>query len=469
MATRLYPNTLSTYGTAPSAAGGAWTTTTGFATGGLSGAHISHVGGNPSAASGTVNPTSRMLRMYMTPPLQAQTIASGTIKGQFRCSETASGNNAQLAFALSILKSDGTVRSLWIDVQASDDNTATPPEMVVTTLTNRKLRDVSENVSISLSSVDVEDGDRIALELGFKAYSTSNQTITIQVWNGTTFTPELAEDDTTTTDVPCWVEFSQDIRFKHPFYVRSSAIPADSASATNATSTITLTPPTNMRQGDLVVAFMQSRNSATMTVGVTGGQTWNSLTALNDGSNINTQCFWCVFNGTWSASPRFDSTSSTCTSAHMSAFRGRTINENWILYATNTRVDGSAGSHAVLNSSNLIVGIPFRTAVSIYTEHTDDDNTHTYPSGADLAASDWTQWRNTSGSDQSLAVAVGYHSTGSVIIDHGISWTLATLGPDPAVLYQLAFAAVDEIIINMPPLQPPIKERSITSGVNVSG
>lgn len=483
MVTRLYPNTMDYSGVAPSAPGATWDSTASFVIRGLGGRHLSQLVASNLQGSG-VNPNSHCYMIMRTPPLQAQTL-SGTIKGQWRCSESSTTLNAVLAFAITIMKSDGTYRSIALDVTSSDNTAATPPEFAqsASTRTNRRMQDVNENASITIPSTDIFDGDQIVLEVGARYYSTDNSsTAFITSGSDETAPPtDLPEDDTTSTATAvAWVEFSQDLKFKEPFYVRSSGVPVDSAVATNATATITITPPTNMRQGDLVVVKCQSRNANTWTNGVTGGQTWNTLAAVNSG-NINLNVFWCVFNGTWGASPRFDSTSSTCTSATMHVFRGRTIDERWELDANRSEINGASnvfqypnsGNGAGGGSGNPAFGQQGRFYAELLTIATDDDNTFTFTpgstgSGRARFASDWAQWRNTSGSDQSMGIACSIQPNG-VSTPSPTGWTEATLGNDPSILLWYSWFVIDDPLLNMPPMNPPSNQRSAFSGVNVSG
>lgn len=454
MATRLYTSADSQISVpAGTNALAAWTVVASGAFGRLAGRPGDDFSGSSTITSGASNPTSKCCKRFATPPLQGQTIPSGTIKGQFRCNETSTGGNAQLAFALCIVKSDGSLRSVWLDVTNSDDNSATPPEMAVTTATNRKLRDTSENVSIAIPSVDVEGGDVISLEVGFKAFSTVNENITINFDAGSPGLGDLPEDDTTTTALDPWVEFSQDIKFQQPFYVKSAAIPNAMDAGTNATATLTITPPTTLRQGDLVIVSCQSRNSTTWSIGVTGGQTWTSETAYDRAA---TDCFcrvfWCVFNGTWSANPRFDSTSSTCTTAFMNVFRGRTTNEIWIEDVAQADVDNAAAATITLtgfsfsgNAANCVALATFATA---------DDNTWSGHDDGRWSTCHYRYVTNSAGSDQSMAAAC-FTSTTPGEATGNCTASEATLGNDACVTWRMGWRCLDFNILNMPPALPP--------------
>ena len=116
-----------------------------------------------------------------------------------------------------------------------------------------------------------------------------------------------------------------------PTYFGSASVPADGASAVNATTQVTITPPASMLAGDLVVVSCVSGASNTWSNGVTGGQTWTAETAYQGTAGPWCRLFWCTFNGTWGANPRFDSTVGTNTSAIMHVFRPSATTKVWAI------------------------------------------------------------------------------------------------------------------------------------------
>src|SRR5690348_7507845 len=64
-------------------------------------------------ATGTVSPIAKAMGRTIIGPLAAQTI-SGTVKGQMRASESATGANANHALAIKIVKPDGTDRGVLL-------------------------------------------------------------------------------------------------------------------------------------------------------------------------------------------------------------------------------------------------------------------------------------------------------------------------------------------------------------------
>jgi hypothetical protein len=342
------------------------------------------------------------MRRYISPPLAAQTIA-GTIKGQMFGSEASATDNYRMAISVRLLQPDGTERSVLLAPTASDLN-ATPPELA-TTSTNRSFLDASESASISLTSQAVTEGDRLVVEVGFSQLSTSVANAAF-FFIGANNLSDAAENQTDTTAAATWVEFSQDIQLQKlaPYPVGTTMTPQDTGAAAgvNATATITHTPPAGLQAGDLVVVVCQSRSAATWSVGVDGGQTWTAETAFN-----NVRIFWCTFNGTWSADPRFDSTSSVCTSSWMNCWRGTGVREWAIDTAQDVDAYGAPGS-------------PFtetRTGITTTHDHcvvlggffTLDDNFHQPVNPADDGGWSLTGnvacLRNTSGSDMSMFLA----------------------------------------------------------------
>lgn len=408
--------------------------------------------GDPEVAlgvtfSGTANPGFFPGRRYLSPALAAQTI-SGTIKGQAKCVQTNSTDNYTLAVSVRLIKPDGTERSVLLAPTASD-STSVPPEWPTTSDTNRRLLDASENASISLTSQDATEGDRLEVTLGLRRGSTSSAVLNIMdyILAGAT---DLPENDTTTAVNAPWIEFSDNITFAdgyEPWLIGGSAVPDDNGS--NATSTITLTPPTShFRQGDLVLVLCQSRSAATWSVGVTGGQSWTEE-VFADGL---TSLFWCTFNGTWSANPRFDSTSSTCTTAAMSAYRAPSTDTIWGIDVALVESTFAAPSSpftvtragVTTNRDNALAFAGFLTL---------DDNNYNNPAANEA----WRvctspSIRNTAGSDQSMSINWQPMPTPGATGD--LSRTQNTVTGDGGTSFIIAFSpltafeTVDVITIN---------------------
>jgi len=212
-----------------------------------------------------------------------------------------------------------------------------------------------------------------------------------------------------------------------------SAVPVDGAAATNATTTITITPPTSMVAGDLVVVYGQQRGSTAWTVGLDGGQSWTNVGNSTATTNVSMNTFWCTFNGTWSVNPRFDNSGGTCTSAVMLVFRPA---DNTKVWATEQIATTAAAAAATIT----VTGVTPANGenVTIASWHTADDNTW-----GTLSGTNWTkgtlsaQYRNTSGQDQSMTLAYQLQATAAPT--NNVSQTQLTLGNDATTWRRITF------------------------------
>lgn len=192
-----------------------WNKSAGAATYYLSTARDNSGMATTAIAQLTLGPNLIALRQFISAPLDKDQTISGTIKGQVRAIENNSALNATIAVGIRVVSRDGSVvRGTLLGVTASDDTSATPPEMAVA-LTNRRFQDASENFSITLSSLDCKEGDRIVVEVGYRENNTTtNTTQTGGMSFGDDSATDLPENSTTTTANNPWIEFSQDITFK---------------------------------------------------------------------------------------------------------------------------------------------------------------------------------------------------------------------------------------------------------------
>jgi hypothetical protein len=184
-----------------------------------------------------------------------------------------------------------------------------------------------------------------------------------------------------------------------------SHVPVDNDATGQAGPSLTITQPGSMLANDYVVVLITQRTNSTLrtlSVSNAGGQTWVSETQLNTGVLIVARIFHCRFNGTWSASPSFQTDSGTTPlTGTMLVFRG---------VDTTTALDVAIGQLAyAAPTTPFDVTIPdYNTAtanamaVAFWTSG--DDNTWTVQTGG------WTQQtpaqtRNLSGSDASHVAA----------------------------------------------------------------
>ncbi len=164
---------------------------------------LSTVAVTPDAADHLVAGDS-LHRQYVSDPMGAQTI-SGTVKMNLQCLEANAGNNLFLAYKIFICSQDGT--TIKEDVATLTRDTVNE---VATSLTNRRIE------AVSISTVTIEEGDRIVVEIGLggtptAAGGTQGHNGSIR-WGGSAAGGDLGENDTDTgTTLRPWIEFSATI------------------------------------------------------------------------------------------------------------------------------------------------------------------------------------------------------------------------------------------------------------------
>ncbi len=157
-----------------------------------------------SGQSGAASPRKMLLSTFISQPLIAQTISSGsTISAQFRAnsSSTASGNTTQLTLYFRYCDENGT--NITEIGNASSTN-------LTTSSTNR-------TISFTLpGNVTITDNQRLIIEVGFtfSAGSSTTQTGTAQQSCAIT-AGDLPVDNTTTSSLNPWIEFSQTLNFRY--------------------------------------------------------------------------------------------------------------------------------------------------------------------------------------------------------------------------------------------------------------
>lgn len=144
-------------------------------------------------------------RQYVSAPLEAGSL-SGTVKGQVRCGRAA--GTGTLALTVRVVSNDGsTFRGTAISLAASQ-LTSQPPRFVGNSVdTNRRMLDASDSASISLSTISVQAGDRLVIELGARELESGGGVNNTMPFSDNQAT-DLAEDDASTSAFNPWIEFS---------------------------------------------------------------------------------------------------------------------------------------------------------------------------------------------------------------------------------------------------------------------
>ena len=153
----------------------------------------------------TTAPYDVILRQFCTPTLKGAQTVSGFVKGQMRVRETDPACLMCRAVLIRVVSNDGLTErgTLLADFPASLESE------VATDSTNRHFPPNS-----ALTQVACQDGDRIVVEVGYRAFNTAGGNLYSYIWlNNTAATADLPEDETTTDNLCSWIEFSQDLVF----------------------------------------------------------------------------------------------------------------------------------------------------------------------------------------------------------------------------------------------------------------
>lgn len=186
--------------------------------------------------------------------------------------------------------------------------------------------------------------------------------------------------------------------------------PATDNTDSGTRQTATVTPPASMTEGDLVYAVSDCRNgTAALSVGVTGGQTWTPLTSVV--SNGVSRGFYCRFNGTWDADPRFDqSAAANAFAVFMAVFRPTDTDYTWAVDVAEV----AAGYSAPTGDKDVtITGIETLTDGAVVLAAWTSNVAHTWT----LQTVGWTnpgslaQLRELAGSDVSISLAYQIKAT----------------------------------------------------------
>lgn len=160
-------------------------------------------------------------QIFVLPPLYGSGTISGTVKGRMRCAEREGGANFNPAIALRLVSSTGTIKATLLPPTAGSATGGAAPEAPVDAameaLTNRQLPYGSPK---TLTPAAFVEGDRIQVEIGgrFMAADAAGGTYAARLASGVLLTgqADLPEDDSTTTDLLPWLEFSQDLPLTPP-------------------------------------------------------------------------------------------------------------------------------------------------------------------------------------------------------------------------------------------------------------
>ena len=146
-----------------------------------------------SAGAGTCG-----ARQYVSEPLAAQTI-SGTVKCYIRCRELDAGDNCTSRLLIRVCNNAGTA---YTGTLLSLAHYGTSAEF------NTSLRNIAFANGDTLSSLAINEGDRLVVELGNNNEG-ANETTRLNF--GDNSGTDLGENETETTANNPWIEFSADL------------------------------------------------------------------------------------------------------------------------------------------------------------------------------------------------------------------------------------------------------------------
>jgi hypothetical protein len=199
------------------------------------------------------------LLTLVSPPLAGPgTIPSGLFKAVFRAWESAAAANIMNQCVVYVIDSTGALRGSWY---AGHSTTAVANEFPGNTSSSAAVRQFP-TAGISLGSFAYQDGDRIVIEIGYRACnaSTTNYTAGVHVGYDPGVADHTAGNTTVTTQLNPFVEFAQTLTFQ------ASATPDPTANGSATT-------PSSSAEGAAGVAVAGSGTATTPapTAGATAG------------------------------------------------------------------------------------------------------------------------------------------------------------------------------------------------------
>ena len=155
------------------------------------------------AETSSTTPFDGCMAQYVSPPLEAQTI-SGDVKGQIRAKESAAEADMCRAVVIKVVSNDGgTVRGTLLSHFPGSLGSE-----FATSLTNRNFPP-----STALTPVTAQKGDRLVIEIGFRAFNAVTTSYTGTLRLGDSAAADLPEDEADVNDYNGWLEFSAVLDF----------------------------------------------------------------------------------------------------------------------------------------------------------------------------------------------------------------------------------------------------------------
>jgi hypothetical protein len=145
---------------------------------------------------------------YVSAPLVGDQTISGTVKGIIRGAEANLAANMRTQLVIRVCSNDG---STFRGTLRASDSEALASEFT-TTHTTRKIPMAWTSPGETLTPVDALNGDRLVFEIGIRKHGSSGSYWATMLF-GSSSGSDFAEDETQTTTLNPWLEFSQGLAF----------------------------------------------------------------------------------------------------------------------------------------------------------------------------------------------------------------------------------------------------------------
>jgi len=137
-------------------------------------------------------------------PLQAQTI-NGTVKGQITAREGDAGADFCIAMVIKVVTALGITRGVLLSYF---------PETITTELALLPTNRYCPPAATALTELAVEEGDRLVIEIGFRAFNVSTSSLYAYLTLGDNAASDLPENETELEYLNPWIEFSDSLVWK---------------------------------------------------------------------------------------------------------------------------------------------------------------------------------------------------------------------------------------------------------------
>lgn len=147
-----------------------------------------------------------LIVQFVSDPLQTQTI-NGTVKGQILARESLAAADLNVAMIIKVVTPVGLTRGVLLSYF---------PDPIDSELsaTSAPVNVECPPAATALTELVIEDGDRLVIEFGFRAFNVATTTYTAYLTIGDGAATDLPEDTVETEYLNPWIEFSDSLVFQ---------------------------------------------------------------------------------------------------------------------------------------------------------------------------------------------------------------------------------------------------------------